>query len=230
MKQLLTNFSTFAPDNASGMNRDWIGNSSVWSRKFFALLVVLLLGVGQMWGTEIYRNEGAAVSSGAGTTTSGTTAVINNTAANGNPTPSWGMTSSSRTTLTLSNFNVTSYSARTLSVDAAFKSFPSTTNTWPYVTVTLYKNSVSVYTNSTTIKWSSKVTTYDTYTFENLPDFDKIVFVHSPASGKSGSGNSTTNYACYLDNIIVSGTAAASCTTNPTVSDAGNSSFKNKHH
>ena len=225
MKQLLTNFSSSSLDNASRMNRDRIGNASVWSRKFFALLVVLLLGVGQMWGVEIYSNAGATVTSGAGTTTSGTTAVINETAGNGNPAPSWGMTSSTRTTLTLSNFAVTSYSGRTLSVDAAFKSFPSTTNTWPYVTVTLYKNSVSVYTNSTTIKWSSKDNDYDTYTFENLPDFDKIVFVHSPASGKSKAGNATTSYACYLDNIIVSGTAAPSCATAPTVGAPSNSSF-----
>ena len=226
MKNLITYLpkKSLSLDNASRMNRDWIGNSSVWSRKFFALLVVLLIGVEQMLGVEIYSNAGAAVTSGVGTTTSGTTAVINETAGNGNPAPSWGMTSSTRTTLTLSNFAVTSYSGRTLSVDAAFKSFPSTTNTWPYVTVTLYKNSVSVYTNSTTIKWSSKDNDYDTYTFENLPDFDKIVFVHSPASGKSKAGNATTSYACYLDNIIVSGTAAPSCATAPTVGAPSNSS------
>ena len=196
-----------------------------WTLKLVSVLVlVLTLGSGNAWGVDIYSNTGEAVTSGEGTTNSGTTAVINNTAANGNPSPSWGMTSSSRTTLTLSNFNVTSYSDRTLSVDAAFKSFPNTTNTWPYVTVTFYKNSVAVLTNNTTIKWSSKNNDYGTYTFEDLPDFDKIVFVHSPASGTSKNGNATTSYACYLDNIVISGTAAASCSYNVTLSYDGDAS------
>lgn len=50
MKQLITNFSSFAPDNASGMHRSRLGIDLAFSRKCLTLLVVLLVGVGQMWG------------------------------------------------------------------------------------------------------------------------------------------------------------------------------------
>ena len=41
----------FAPDNASGMDREYIGNGSARSRKLFAVLILLLtVGVGNAWG------------------------------------------------------------------------------------------------------------------------------------------------------------------------------------
>lgn len=175
--------------------------------------MLLFVGVTSMWATdpeEIYKNEGATGTSG-GVTASGN---INNTASNGNPAPAFGNTSASNKTFTFTGFSVSDYTNLELSIDAAFKNFPSTTNTWPYATVTFYKNEVVVKTDNTTIKWSSKVNTYSTYTIENIPDFDKIVIEGSPAVGKTGAGKDATNYGMYLDNIILTGENSA---TDPVV-------------
>ncbi len=52
MKHLnFLSFRSLSSENGSGMNRLCIGASSVSPRKLFSLLFVLLLGVGQMWGT-----------------------------------------------------------------------------------------------------------------------------------------------------------------------------------
>ena len=165
-----------------------------------------------VWGAEIYKNEGAVGESG-GVTASGN---INSTASNGNPAPAFGNTSAGNKTFIFSGFDVSDYTDLSLSIDAAFKNFPSTTNTWPYATITFYKNDVAVKVDDTTIKWSSKVNTYSTYVIDdNIPDFDKIVIEGSPALGKSGSGKNATNYGMYLDNIILSGTLISGGTPDP---------------
>ena len=176
------------------------------------LVLGLLLGSLSVWGEEIYKNEGAVGESG-GVTASGN---INSTASNGNPAPAFGNTSAGNKTFIFSGFDVSDYTDLSLSIDAAFKNFPSTTNTWPYATITFYKNDVAVKVDNTTIKWSSKVNTYSTYVIDdNIPDFDKIVIEGSPAVGKSGSGKDATNYGMYLDNIILSGTLISGGTPDP---------------
>ena len=140
---------------------------------FFSLLMLIAFSV-SAWAdpVEIYKNEGATGTSG------GITATGNvNTKSNGNPGNSFANTSSSNTTFTFSGFSLSEYTNLTLSIDAAFKSFPYTVETWPYATVTFYKGENTVKTDNTTISWSSKGSDYSTKTFNNLPDFDRIVIV-----------------------------------------------------
>ena len=178
-------------------------NFNLFSNKHFRIVAVscllFTLCVGNAWGDELYSNAGATGTS-SGVTASGN---VNNN--NGNPAPSFANTSSSNTTFTFTGFDVSDYENLELSIDAKFNSFPYTTNTWPYVTVTFLKNSVAVLTDNTTIKWTSKDNAFGTYTIDEIPDFDAITIVCSPASGKSKQNNNTTQYATYLDNITLTG-------------------------
>lgn len=170
---------------------------------FFGLFGV----VNEGWSEPdtIYKNEGS-IGTIDGITATGN---INNTASNGNPAPAFGNTTDKNTTFTFTGFDVSDYENLELSIDAKFGSFPSTTDTWPYATVTFYKNNVVVKTDNTTIKWTTKGNTYSTYTISNIPDFDKIIIVCSPASGTSGKGNPTTSYSTYMDNITLTGEGEA---------------------
>ncbi|MDD5991183.1 MAG: InlB B-repeat-containing protein [Paludibacteraceae bacterium] len=58
----------------SGLDVKWKQNP--FMRFAVVLTLIFSLGVGNVWGEEIYRNTGEAVTSGAGTTNSGTTAGI----------------------------------------------------------------------------------------------------------------------------------------------------------
>lgn len=168
------------------------------------MLVMLMCVSGGAWAEEvqIYLNEGNAG------TANGITATgnVNTTASNGNPGNSFANTSASNTTFTFSGFNVSSYSDLKLVLDAKWSSFPSTTETYPSVTVKAYKNDVEVFSDATTIAVDSKVTTYNEYTVNITADFDKIVLTSNPSQGKSKSGNATTTYSLYMDNIKVLGT------------------------
>ena len=172
-------------------------------RKLFSLITAILF-VGTMWATpeQLYLNQGANGTDANGITVTGN---VNTTSSNGNPGNSLANTSSGNTTFTFEGFSLSSYSNLELQLDAAFKSFPATTNTFPYATVTFYKNDEVVKTDNTTIKWTTKVNTYSTYTISNIPDFDKIVIVGSPAIGKTGKGADATNYSLYMDNITILG-------------------------
>ena len=185
-------------------------------KKFFLFLTLLTLSVGQMWGAEIYKNEGANGTAG-GITVSGN---VNTNSSNGNPGNSLANTTASNKTFTFTGFSVSGYGALKLSIDAAFKNFPSTTNTYPYATVTFYKNNAVVKTDNTTIKWTSKVNTYSTKTIENIPDFDKIEIVGSPAIGKTGKGAAATNYGLYMDNITLTGCPNPTSLTNGTITSS----------
>ena len=183
--------------------------------KHYAFMLLFLLGSLNVWGgtVEIYKNEG---SSG---TTSGVTATgnVNTNSSNGNPGSSFANTSSKNTTFIFTGFNVSGYTDLTLSLDVAFKNFPATTNTFPYATITFYKNDEVVKTDNSTISWTEKVSTYSTKTISNIPNFDKIQIVGSPAIGKTGKGASATNYGLYMDNITLTGTSASG-PSQPTVS------------
>ncbi len=174
--------------------------------KHLTFMLLFLLGSLSVWGdpVEIYKNEG---SSG---TTSGVEATgnVNTNSSNGNPGSSFANTSSKNTTFIFTGFNVSGYTDLTLSLDVAFKNFPATTNTFPYATITFYKNDVVVKTDNSTISWTEKVSTYSTKTISNIPNFDKIQIVCSPAIGKTGKGANATNYGLYMDNITLTGTSA----------------------
>ena len=169
-------------------------------------MLLFLLGSLNVWGetVEIYKNEG---SSG---TTSGVEATgnVNTNSSNGNPGSSFANTSNKNTTFIFTGFNVSGYTDLTLSLDVAFKNFPATTNTFPYATITFYKNDEVVKTDNSTISWTEKVSTYSTKTISNIPNFDKIQIVCSPAIGKTGKGADATNYGLYMDNITLTGTSA----------------------
>ena len=169
-------------------------------KKILLFLSFLLMSIG-VFGEELYRNEGATGTS-SGITASGN---VNTNSTNGNPGNSFANTSSSNTTFTFTGFNLSGYTNLEMSIDAKFYSFPVTTEVWPYTTITFSKNNIVVKTDNTTLKWATKNNTYNTYTISNIPDFDKITIVCSPASGLSGKGNPTTNYATYMDNIVITG-------------------------
>lgn len=182
--------------------------SALGKRLAMVLTMLLMLGVTQVWGETIYSNTGASG------TTDNITASGNVNNNNGNPKPSFGGTSKNNNTFTFTGFDLSSYTNIQFTLDAAWTSFPNTTNTWPYVTFTTYLNNNVVYTNSTTITWSDKTTSYSTYTFSDLQQFDKVVLTISPAEGKSKNGNATTTYSCYIDNISIT---AEEGTTQPSV-------------
>lgn len=73
MKNLLTHFSNFAPDNGSGIHRLWTDNGPMKSRKLFALLFCLLfIGAGSAWGTDYFSdNFSTATSNGSMTSRTG---------------------------------------------------------------------------------------------------------------------------------------------------------------
>ncbi len=181
--------------------------------KSMALVLFALVLSSNVWGGEIYRNEGATGTSG-GVTASGN---VNTTASNGNPAPAFGNTSNSNTTFTFTGFDVSSYSNLELTMDVMWGQFPSTTNTFPKIVVTFYKDNVVVKTDDATVKVTSKVTTYNTYTITDIPDFDKIQLVSNPSEGKTAKGAASTVYSAYIDNIVLTGESAPSCTNTITV-------------
>lgn len=229
MKQLLTNFSTFAPDNASGMNRDWIGNAPVWSRKFFALLVVLLLGVGQMWGYTETLNS-----------TKITTNITNSTqCAYGTP----------RSAYTDGDVTYTAC----CNTDAAGRPWMQLrAKNDAYITISLPSTkkitNVSVtISNATNEKGGvTDISKHGNFSGEVVlrssisntpgtsPDFTSgSVNAKSASVDVTGSNNTLhlqVTAAARIWGIVVTYQDNASCTSNPTVSGAGNSSFKNKHH
>ncbi|MDO5446918.1 MAG: hypothetical protein Q4F34_03970 [Prevotellaceae bacterium] len=168
------------------------------------LTLLLLCGVCSAWAADpitIYKNEGATGTDASGVTASGN---VNTTASNGNPGNSFANTSSSNTTFTFTGFDVSGYLGLQLSIDVKF-TYPSTTTTYPYVTATFYKNDKIVKTDNTTISVETKITGYNTYIITNIPDFDKIILVCTPGTGKSSSGNPTTTYGTYMDNVTLTG-------------------------
>ena len=172
-------------------------SKTLGKRLVMVLTMLLIVGIGQVWGETIYSNTGASG------TTNNITASGNINNNNGNPKPSFGGTSKNNNTFTFAGFDLSSYTNIQFTLDAAWTSFPSTTQTWPHVTFTTYLNNNVVYTNSTTITWSNKTTSYSTYTFSDLQQFDKVVLTISPAEGTLNKGNAITTYSCYIDNISI---------------------------
>ena len=66
MRQKIISLVSSYLENGSGMNRKCFGIDSFSPRKLFTLLFVLLLGVGQMWGTEdlVYTLDGTTTATG----------------------------------------------------------------------------------------------------------------------------------------------------------------------
>lgn len=183
-------------------------------RKLFSLLAAVLFA-GSMMAVEIYKNEGADGTAD-GITVTGN---VNTTSSNGNPGNSLAMTSEAKKIITMEGFDVADYSNLKLTLDAAFKNFPSVVEEWPYVTVEFYKNGTLVQSDNETIKWSAKGGTYAEYVINISKAFDKIVFTNSPAKGKTGKGAAATNYGAYLDNIVLTGDLAANADISCQVSD-----------
>ncbi len=171
-------------------------------RKILSLFAALLFA-GSMMATEvqIYKNEGAEGTEG-GVTATGN---ISTAASNGNPAPAFANTSTTKNGFVFEGFSLSGYANLRLSLDAKFASFPKTTETWPYLEVKFYKGSSVVQTDATTVSWSEKDNNYKTYSIAISADFDKIEMTGYPAEGKSGSGNPATNYALYVDNVILYG-------------------------
>lgn len=212
MKNVKTNQMNACRCNSEGAGvkmTSWLNNNF----RLLALTLLAMLSVNVVWGEEIYRNEGTIGTSG-GVTANGN---INSTGSNGNPAPAFGNTSSSNTTFTFTGFDVSSYSNLELTMDVKWGQFPSTTNTFPKIVVTFYKDNVVVKTDDATVKVTSKVTTYNTYTITDIPDFDKIQLVSNPSVGKTAKGAASTVYSAYIDNIVLTGEAAPSCTNKVTV-------------
>ena len=194
-------------------------SKTLGKRLVMVLTMLLIVGIGQVWGETIYSNTGASG------TTNNITASGNINNNNGNPKPSFGGTSKNNNTFTFAGFDLSSYTNIQFTLDAAWTSFPSTTQTWPHVTFTTYLNNNVVYTNSTTITWSNKTTSYSTYTFSDLQQFDKVVLTISPAEGTLNKGNAITTYSCYIDNISITaeeGTTEPSQLETPTGLDVSN--------
>lgn len=85
MKNLITYFSKFAPDNGSGMHRLWTDNGLMKSRKLFAVLTLLLfVGVGNAWGAILYNDNFGNVGSNSNSYTTRTGWTLSNTYAHYN--------------------------------------------------------------------------------------------------------------------------------------------------
>ena len=160
-------------------------------RLAMVLTVLFTLGVGSMLGETIYTNSGAT-----GTTNDITaTGSINNN--NGNSKPSFGLTSSSKNTITLTGLNLVNYTNIAMTFDYQLGKSGSSFSS---LTVTQY-NSSSTSISTQTIT-NSNNTSYKTATIALESACTKITIVCNPAG---------SIYNTYVDNINITGTKKASC-------------------
>lgn len=162
----------------------------------FAVFLTLIfsIGVGNAWGEEIYRNTGKKG------TINGVTASGNVNTNNGNPKPSFANTSAENSTfITITGLDVSSYTDVQLTFD--YRLAKSGSN-YTSFTVRQY-NSLNVLIGSATDVTGTNHTTFISKTIDIASNCAKIVFYGSPAS---------STYGNYVDNISITGTAAATPT------------------
>ena len=154
--------------------------------RFVAVLMVLLtMGIGQAWGETIYTNTGTTG------TINGITASGNINANNGNTKPSFGLTSSSKNTITLTGLNLTSYTNVAMTFDYQLAKSGSSFSS---LTVTQYNSSnVNISTKNIT---GSNNTSYTKATIALQSACTKITIVCNPAG---------STYNTYVDNINITG-------------------------
>ena len=158
--------------------------------RFVAVLTLLLtMGIGQAWGETIYTNTGTTG------TTNGITASGNINDNNGNTKPSFGLTSSSKNTITLTGLNLTSYTNVAMTFDYQLAKSGSSFSS---LTVTQYNsNNVSISTTNIT---GSNNTSYKEATIALQSACTKITIVCKPAG---------STYNTYVDNINITGDLAS---------------------
>ena len=160
--------------------------TAIGKRFAMVLTMLVVVGVGNVWGEEIYSNTGALG------TTNNITASGNVNDNNGNPKPSFGLTSASKKEITISNLDLSNYEDITLTLDFQLGK---SGNSYSSLTVTQYNsNNTSVGSQNIT---GSNNTSYKTTTVTLEPTCTKC----SPAG---------STYATYVDNIKITGTLAAS--------------------
>lgn len=164
--------------------------TAIGKRFAMVLTMLVVVGVGNVWGEEIYSNTGALG------TTNNITASGNVNDNNGNPKPSFGLTSASKKEITISNLDLSNYEDITLTLDFQLGK---SGNSYSSLTVTQYNsNNTSVGSQNIT---GSNNTSYKTTTVTLEPTCTKVTIVCSPAG---------STYATYVDNIKITGTLAAS--------------------
>ncbi len=164
--------------------------TAIGKRFAMVLTMLVVVGVGNVWGEEIYSNTGASG------TTNNITASGNINNNNGNPAPSFGLTSASKKEITISNLDLSNYEDITLTLDFQLAK---SGNSYSSLTVTQYNsNNTSVGSQNIT---GSNNTSYKTTTVTLEPTCTKVTIVCSPAG---------STYATYVDNIKITGTLAAS--------------------
>lgn len=164
--------------------------SAIGKRIAMVLTMLLIVGIGQAWGEEIYSNTGESG------TTNNITASGNINNNNGNPKPSFGLTSASKKEITISNLDLSNYEDITLTLDFQLAK---SGNSYSSLTVTQYNsNNTSVGSQNIT---GSNNTSYKTTTVTLEPTCTQVTIVCNPAGSV---------YATYVDNIKITGTLAAS--------------------
>lgn len=199
----------------STMTREWFEIGSVYSRlslgshlSRFSLaslicLCMLTVGVENAWGEAIYSNTGATG------TTNGVTADGSVSTYIGNKAPSFANTSSSdRTFITITGLNVSGYTDVQLKFDYRLTKSGSNYSSF---TVKQYKSSGDLIGSTTNVTTGTN-NTFSSKTIDIESNCVKIVFYGSPVSTRFGD-----YYGNYVDNISITGTAVASCGSDPTV-------------
>ncbi len=157
------------------------------------VVTLLLVGTGNVWGVTIYSNAGATG------TTNGVTASGNVNTKNGNPSPSFGLTSSSNKTITLTGLSLSTYTGIQLTLDYKLSK---DNNKYSSLTVTQYNSSnTSIQTNNIT---ESDQDYHTSSAISVKSACVKITIVCNPANGST--------YNTFVDNISITGTAAATKT------------------
>ena len=196
-----------APQSLHGSPSGMTAKLQVNSFMRFAVFLTLIfsLGVGNVWGEEIYRNNGAKG------TTNGVNADGNVNDNDGNPAPSFANTSSSdRTFITITGLDVSGYTDVQLTFDyllAQGRRFNSS------FTVSQYNRSGEPIGSATNVTTVTNKKGFSKTTINIASNCAKIVFYGSPTWSLGTYGN-------YVDNISITGTAVASCTANPTIGTA----------
>ena len=158
--------------------------------------MALCLNTVPAWGgtVSIYSNTGET-----GTTVDGITASGNINSNNGNSAPSFGLTSSSNKTVTLSGFILSSYTNVKMTLD--FKPAKSGT-TYSSLVITQYDSSNKTIGSAYTIKGTDN-SKFTNYSVDVASTCCKITLVLTPAG---------STYNSFVDNIMVSGEASSSVT------------------
>lgn len=158
--------------------------------------MALCLNTVPAWGgtVSIYSNTGET-----GTTVDGITASGNINSNNGNSAPSFGLTSSSNKTVTLSGFKLSSYTNVKMTLD--FKPAKSGTS-YSSLVITQYDSSDKTIGSAYTIKGTDN-SKFTNYSVDVASTCCKITLVLTPAG---------STYNSFVDNIMVSGEASSGVT------------------